>query len=70
MKVTCKKYVLNICNKLEYKPEQKIFVSVIDSLLRFADGVNSAHKGIIEKHTKSGGIHDWAKEKLSLYQSS
>ena len=44
--------------------------SVIDSLLRFADGVNSAHKGIIEKHTKSGGIHDWAKEKLSLYQSS
>ena len=44
--------------------------SVIDSLSMFADGVNSAHKGIIEKHTKSGGIHDWAKEKLSLYQSS
>ena len=26
VKVTCKKYVLNICNKLEYKPEQKICV--------------------------------------------
>ena len=35
-------------------------------MLKYADGVNSAHKGNIDKHTKSGGLHDWAKKKFSL----
>ena len=41
----------------------------MDSLLKYADGVNSAHKGNIEKHTKSGGLHDWAKNKFLFHQS-
>ena len=43
--------------------------SVADSLLRYADDVNSAHEGNIEKQTKSGGPHDWAKKKFSFHQS-
>ena len=43
--------------------------SVVDSLLRYADGVNSAQRENIEKHAKSGGLHDWAKKKFSFYQS-
>ena len=43
--------------------------SVADNLLRYAEGVNSAHKGNIEKHTNSGGPHDWAKKKFSFHQS-
>ena len=42
---------------------------VVDSLLRHTDGVNLAHKGNIEKHTKSGELHDWAKKKFSFHQS-
>ena len=41
----------------------------MDSLLRYADGVNSAHKGNTENHTKSGRLHDWAKKKLFFHQS-
>ena len=43
--------------------------SVADVMLRYADGVTSAHKGNIEKQTKSDGLHDWAKKKFSFHQS-
>ena len=69
MKVTCK-----ICT--QYLQEIQVEArardlrgSVVDSLLRYADGINSTHKGNIEKHTKSGGLHDWAKNKFSFHQS-
>ena len=61
-----------------YQYLQKIWVearardlhqSVVDSLLRYADGVTLAHKGNIEKHIKSGGLYDWAKKKFSFHQS-
>ena len=69
MKVTCK-----ICTQyLEEIPVEArardFCGSVVDSFLRYADGINSTHKGNIEKHTKSGGLHDWAKNKFSFHQS-
>ena len=69
VKVTCKictQYLQQI--RVEARARD-LRGSVVDSLLRYADGVNLAHKGNIEKHTKSGGLHDWAKKKFSFYQS-
>ena len=69
MKVTCK-----ICTKYLQKIRvearaRDLRGSVVDSLLTYADGVNSAHKGKIKNNTKSGRLHDWAKKKFSFHQS-
>ena len=38
--------------------------TALDSLLKYADGISYAHKGNVDKHVKSGGLHDWAKQKF------
>ena len=38
--------------------------TALDSLLKYADGISYAHKGNIDKHVKSGGLHDWVKEEF------
>ena len=32
--------------------------------MKYADGISYAHKGNVDKHVKSGGLHDWAKQKF------
>ena len=69
MKVTCKICTQYLQQILVEARVRDLRGSVVDSLLRYGDGVTLAHKGNIKKHTKSGGVHDWAKKKLSFYQS-
>ena len=38
--------------------------NVLDGVLNYVDGVDGAHKSNIMRHTKSGGLHDWAKTKF------
>ena len=64
MKVTCKICTLYLQQIGVEARARDLHGLVVDSLLRYADGVNLAHKGNIEKHTKSSGLHDWAKKKL------
>ena len=54
------KYAALIYNKLGQRQEREIF----DSLLKYADGISYAHKGNIDKHVKSGGLHDWVEQKF------
>ena len=69
MKVTCK-ICTQYLQQIRVEARAGDFCGlVVDSLLRFADGINSAYKGTIKKYAKSGGIYDWAKEKFSFYQS-
>ena len=39
-------------------------LEVLESLLKYADGVDYAHKGNIDKHVRSNGLHDWAKKEF------
>ena len=39
--------------------------TALDTLLKYADGISYAHKGNVDKHVKSGGLHAWAKKKIS-----
>ena len=32
--------------------------------MKYADGISYAHKGNIDKHVKSVGLHDWVKQKF------
>ena len=32
--------------------------------MKYADGISYAHKGNVDKHVKSNGLHDWAKNKF------
>ena len=32
--------------------------------MKYADGISYAHKGKVDKHVKSGGLHDWEKQKF------
>ena len=32
--------------------------------MKYADGISYAHKGNVDKHVKSGGLHAWAKKKF------
>lgn len=66
IKVTCKICVQYLQQIRVEARARDLRGSVLDSLLKYADGVKSAHKGNIEKHTKSGGLHDWAKKKFYL----
>ncbi|KAK6181813.1 hypothetical protein SNE40_009596 [Patella caerulea] len=36
---------------------------VVNSIMHLADGVECVHKGNLFRHTRSGGLHDWAKRK-------
>ena len=69
MKVTCKictQYLHQI--RVEAKARD-LHGPVVDSLLRYVNGVTSAHKGNIEKQTKSRGLHGWTKKNFSFHQS-
>ena len=69
VKVTCKICTLYLQQIGVEARARDLHGLVVDSLLRYADGVNLAHKGNIEKHTKSSELHDWAKKKFSFHQS-
>ena len=32
--------------------------------MKYADGIGYVHKGNVDKHVNSGGLHDWAKQKF------
>ena len=38
--------------------------TALDTLLKYADGIRYAHKGNVDKHVKSGGLPDQAKQKF------
>lgn len=37
--------------------------------MKYVDGVTYAHKGNVEKHIRSGSLHQWAKDKFSKMES-
>ena len=65
IKLTCKICVNNIQQIRVEAKHRGLRGSVLDSLLKYADGIDHAHKGNVYKHVKSGGLHDWAKKKFS-----
>ena len=61
MKVKCK-----ICT--QYLQQIQVEARARDLRGLMVDGVNSRHKGNIERHAISSGLHDQAKRKCSFYQ--
>ena len=63
--VTCKICTVHLQQIRVEARKRNLRGEVLNSLLKYADGINSAHKGNVEKHIRSGGLHDWAKKKFS-----
>lgn len=38
--------------------------------MKYVDGVTYVHKGNVEKHIRSGSLHQWAKDKFSKKESA
>lgn len=41
----------------------------LDAILKDVDGITYAHKGNVEKHIRSGSLHQWTKDKFSRKES-
>ena len=57
-RVTCKIYSMHL-SQIQVKAKgRKLYGAVLALLLKYADGLDSTHKGNIDKHGKSGEQHD------------
>ena len=62
IKLTCKVCCTHLQQTRVEARTRNVCVTALDSLLKYADGISYANKGNADKHGKSGGFHDWAKQ--------
>ena len=64
IKLTCKVCCTHLQQIRVKARKRNVCRTALDSLLKYEDGISYAHKGDVDKHVKSGGLHDWAKRKF------
>ena len=64
IKLKCKVCCTNLQQIRVQTRKRNVRGTALDSLLKYADGISYAHKGNVDKHVKSGGFHDCAKQKF------
>ena len=64
MKLTCKVCCTPLQQIRVEARKRNVLGTALDSLLKYADGISCTHKGNVDKHMKSGGLHDWVKQKF------
>ena len=64
IKLTCKVCCTHLQQIRVEARKRNVCGTALDGLLKYADGISYAHKGNVDKHVKSGGLHDWVKEEF------
>lgn len=63
----CTEHITQIRKQAKTK---NISGKVLDGLLAYIDGVTYIHKSNVQRHVRSGSLHDWAKQNLCTNQDT